>query len=127
MATRAERFRAAEQRKRHQPDPAIESTKKPRGGRRLAKTADTSKPGVAADDRRWGGESTAARNRTKRGAKNAPYALEDSRASTSRPSRKSTRRSNDKIKHATQLQGRQLRRTTSPKARAERAAVTGIK
>ncbi len=119
MATRAENFKSASERKGGgQP-----KTKKPRGGRRLAATADTTKPGVGADARRWGGESTGARNRSKHAERKAAYALEDSRAVTSRPSRKSTRGSSKQhIKPDAALKNRALTRSVSPKARATRGA-----
>jgi hypothetical protein len=123
MATKAERFKAAEQRKRQNPG-AKAKPKKPRGGRRLAMTADTAAPGVGADARRWGGESTGARNVSKHAGRKAAYDLEDSRATSARPSRKSTRKSGNRQKHGAQLRSRELLRTTSPRARAERATRT---
>jgi hypothetical protein len=125
MATKAERFKAAEQRKRQKP--ADSKPKKPRGGRRLARTAHTAQPGVAADDRVWGGESTGARNVSKHAERKAAYDLEDSRASSGRPSRKSTRKSGNRQKHGTQQKTRQTMRTRSPRARAEKAAAAATK
>jgi hypothetical protein len=117
MATRAERFKSAAERT----GAAKPSDKKPRGGNRLSKTADTSKPGVGADARRWGGESTAARNRSKHAARSASYALEDSRAVTSDPSRKSTRASANRIKPDSPLKNRITKKTMTPTARATKA------
>jgi hypothetical protein len=115
MATRAERFKSESQRK----GGATPSTKKPRGGRRLAATADTTQPGVGADARRWGGSSTAARNRSKHAARRATYALEDSRAETSRPSRKATRGgSKNRVKPDNPLRTRQTARAVAPSTRA---------
>lgn len=62
--------------------------------------------------------STAARNR-KKPYSGATTALEDS--ATGRPSRKSTRKSANRSKPDSNLQRREMRRTQSPTARAERA------
>jgi ribosome-associated translation inhibitor RaiA len=56
---------------------------------------DTAEPGVSADDRKIGGDHTAARN-TKLNTAGMPYALEDS--TTGKPSRKSTRAGSNRIK-----------------------------
>jgi len=63
--------------------------------------------------------STAARNR-KRRAPRATVALEGS--AQSRPSRKSTRKSANRAKHANKLARRERRRASSPKGRRARAA-----
>lgn len=85
---------------------------------RRDRPVDTSKPGVAADDRKAGYGHTARRN-TKLNTRKATAALEDS--VQDRPSRKSTRRSANRQKSATQLTGRTKRAVNSPKARAARA------
>ncbi|CAN5923974.1 hypothetical protein BH11MYX4_BH11MYX4_06220 [soil metagenome] len=79
---------------------------------------DTSQPGVSASDRRAGGGSTARRN-TKRNTAGATSALEDS--ARDRPTRKSTRKSENRAKAGSNLQRRQIRRVTSPQARAARS------
>lgn len=89
---------------------------------------DTAKKGISATDKKAGGGSTARRNSRKRAA-GASYALEDSANGT--PSRKSTRRSTGQSehpqKHDGQLALRETRRTSSPKARAERAGAKQTK
>lgn len=111
MATKAERFKAAEQRK-HQASGDGKATplKKPRGGRPATTTAD-------------GG----ARNVSKHAARKAAYDLEETRTSPGRPSRKSTRKSGNRQKHGSQLKARQTMRTRSPRARAEKAAAATVK
>lgn len=84
-----------------------------------SKAPATDMPKTSATDRKAGGDSTADRNRSVRAAKKASYALEDS--ATDRPSRKSTRRAENRAKPDSNLQRRQVRKTSSPKARAERA------
>lgn len=87
--------------------------------KRRDKPVDTSKPGVAADDKRVGGSHTARRN-TKLNMAGMTATLEDSRTT---PSRKSTRRSANRQK-PNQLTKRAQRRVTSPKARATRSRAT---
>jgi ribosome-associated translation inhibitor RaiA len=82
-------------------------------------TVDTARPGWNATDRRAGGSSTAARN-TKLRAPRAAAALEDS--AEDRPSRKSTRKSENRQKQDGNLRQRQTRASTAPKTRAARAA-----
>jgi hypothetical protein len=118
MATKAERFRAASQ-KTGAASRKPKSKKSPRGGNRLKATADTSKPGTSADDRRWGGSSTAARNLSKHAARKASYALEDSQGDA-RPSRKSTRGSSNHQKADSALKTKVVVGVHSPQARATR-------
>jgi hypothetical protein len=82
MGAKAQRFRYLAE--RSGPD----KPKKPRRPRRDV-PVDTSKPGTSATDRKAGGGSTAARNRSVHAARKGGVALEDSRT---KPSRKSTRR-----------------------------------
>jgi hypothetical protein len=86
--------------------------------RRRDQPIDTAQPGVSATDRRAGGASTAARN-TKHTTNAQTSALEDS--IKDRPSRKSTRKSANRSKRDSNLQRRQVRRVTAPKARAARS------
>lgn len=86
--------------------------------RRRDAYADTSAPGTSATDRRAGGGSTARRN-AKPSSAGESYALEDS--ARARPSRKSTRKSANRIKPDSQLARRAKRAARSPKARAQRA------
>ncbi len=79
---------------------------------------DTAAPGVSASDRKAGGGSTARRN-VGRGQK-ATATLEDS--ATGKPSRKSTRRAANRAKSGSKQRRAEVRRTTSPKRKATRAA-----
>jgi hypothetical protein len=110
MATKAQLFRYYEQRS---------GPKRPKRAPRPRRDqpTDTAKPGVSATDRRAGGDSTAARNRSKAAGKKAAYVLEDAR---DRPSRKSTRRASNRQKPDSNLKRRQTRKTTSASARARR-------
>jgi hypothetical protein len=85
--------------------------------RRRNALVDTSLPGVSASDRKAGQGATAARN-TKRNTAGMTAALEDSRT---RPSRKSTRRSTNRIKAATPKQRTTQLGVHDPKAAATRA------
>jgi hypothetical protein len=112
MATRAERFRASQERsgpKRPPKPPA-----KPRSYK-----ADTSRPAVSAADRRHGGKSAARNVSLAAGKKTkAAFELEDSVA-PKRPSRKSTRKSKNRQKAGTQLKARAQRAVSSPQRRHE--------
>lgn len=79
---------------------------------------DTAAPGVSATDRRAGGGSTARRNSLGK-ASRATATLEDSQQE--RPSRKSTRRSANRAKSATNLQKKAVARASSPQTRASQA------
>jgi hypothetical protein len=112
MATKAELFRYRQE--RMGPD---RPKRPPR--RRRDDPVNTALPGTSADDRKAGGKSTGARNRSKSAARKALYMLEDSRA-PARPSRKSTRRGANKQKPDNPLRERAVRITTSPSQRARR-------
>jgi hypothetical protein len=77
---------------------------------------DTAMPGVSATDRRAGYGATAARN-TKRNTAGMTAALEDSRTT---PSRKSTRKSQNRARSATLLELKARHRLLSPTAKATR-------
>jgi|SRR5687767_15680629 hypothetical protein len=110
MATKAERARAEAER---------QGPKKPKRARRRRDVpVDTSLPGVSATDRKAGLLDTADRNRSGRAAKKGGAALE---SSATKPSRKSTRRSQGRIKRTTNLQVEAIRRATSPQASATKA------
>lgn len=113
MATKAQMFRAQQQREAKPPKP-----KKPRPPRKDV-PVDTSKPGVSATDRRVGYGNTASRNMSKRAHKKGGARLEDS--ATGKPSRKSTRRSEGRLKRAVNLQREAVRKAHSAKARAAKA------
>jgi len=78
---------------------------------------DTAAPGTSASDRKAGYGATAARN-TQRRAPRATVALEDSRTE---PSRKSTRKSAQRMRGATALETTKKLRSQTPGARAARA------
>jgi hypothetical protein len=107
MATRGERFKAAQERS------GPKRPKKPVPPPR-SYDADTSLPRVSASDRRHGGTSTAARNRSL--GRKATYALEDALAPKP-PPRKSTRRSKHRQKAGTQEKAREELVMSSPSQR----------
>jgi hypothetical protein len=111
MATKAERARYAAERSK----PG--KVKQPPPPRRDV-GVDTAKPGVSASDRKVGLESSARRNLKKNGAPRASVVLEDS---LGQPTRKSTRRAANRAKPSSNLTRRQIRRSTSPKSRAQKA------
>jgi hypothetical protein len=117
MATKAEAYRRAQQRSAKPPQPK----QPPR--RRREKPVDTARAGVSATDRRAGGDATAARNRSARAQTKGGARLESS--ASGKPSRKSTRKSVGRVKRTANLQRREIRRTSSPQARAEKAAAGG--
>jgi hypothetical protein len=107
MATRAERFRAKQERS------GPKRPKKPATPPR-SYDVDTSLPRVSASDRRHGGTSTAARNRSL--GHKATYALDDAVA-PKLPPRKSTRRSKHRQKAGTQQKAREELVVSSPSQR----------
>jgi hypothetical protein len=80
---------------------------------------DTARRGVSASDRRVGAAATATRN-TKLNRRGMVSALEDS--ATGKPSRKSTRRSQNRGKPDAKLGRRTKRRLNAPQAKARRSA-----
>ena len=106
MATKAERYRAEQQRNSSPPKA------KAKKAHAADRTVDASTAGVS-------GNGTALRNFTKRTANHGGPALEVSGAG--RPSRKSTRSSAGRVKQASNLTRRQTGRVSSSKARATRA------
>jgi hypothetical protein len=120
MATKAEQFRAAQERSRPKLPKKRVATRAP------GLVVDTSRPGVSATMRRKGGTSTAARNRAAHAARKASFALEDVLA-PAKATRKSTRSSANRIKPESNLERRQKRRDHSPQRRSEKAAVRSSK
>jgi hypothetical protein len=108
MTTKAEAMRVEQQRAAHRPKPKAPPK------RRRDVPADTSLLGVSATDRKPGNATRNLRASPKQGA-----ALED--WVTGPRSRKSTRRSVGRVKPASNLQRREIRKTSSPSARAARA------
>lgn len=115
MATKAERFRAQIERS---------GAKRPATPTRARRDqiVDTAQPGVSATARKAGGDSTAARNRSKSAARKAGYVLEDS--ANDIPSRKSTRKGANRLKPDANLHRQQTRKSRSPAARALAARIT---
>ena len=112
MATKAQQIKDAE----------LVASRKPRAKKvrpRRDVPVDTSLPGVSATNRKAG--RAGARNVSKRAAKKGGAVLEES--ATSRPSRKSTRRSAGRLEPAAPLRTRQVERVRSPEAKAARARV----
>lgn len=101
MATKAEKFKAEQERLRKPPKP-----KAPPKRRRVA--ADAA-----------GGEHTAGRHPSEHAKEKDGARLEDS--ATGKPSRKSTRKTQGRVKTTSNLQRRATRKTTSPESRAARA------
>lgn len=83
---------------------------------------DTAARGTSATDRKVGAGSTARRN-TNAGSSKATAALEDSQQSS--PSRKSTRKSANRMRSSTKLQQRAIARTTSSANRARKSRTRG--
>lgn len=110
MATKAQMFRAEQQRTAHPP-----RAKRPPRPRR-DEIIDTSQPGVSATDRK----ALRGPNRTKLAGRRGGAAIEAVPVGGA-PSRKSTRKSSDRTKRTTNQQLRAVRETTSPSARAARA------
>jgi len=113
MATKAQIFRTTQQRKAKPP-------KKKRAPRpRRDQPVDTALPGVSATARRVGRNATAMRNRSARAAQKGGAKLENS--ATGSPSRKSTRKSQGRVKRTTNLRLAAVRKTRSAKSRARKA------
>jgi hypothetical protein len=116
MATRAERFKSTTARHAQENQQAGKPSGKGKGGKGVGKRTPSEAKRLAQasppEERRYGGASTAARNRSL--GKKAIYSLEDS-ATPSRPSRKSTRAGGkNRVKAATPLTSRQKLKMTSP-------------
>jgi hypothetical protein len=95
----------------------LRAAERPEKKRRDA-LVDTSMPGVNASARKVGLRGTASRN-TKLNRRGMTAALEDS--ATGKPSRKSTRRSQNRAKSGSQIGRATKRKLSSPKSRASRA------
>lgn len=118
MVTKADAFRreeAAKQRKK---------TAKPKRPRKVKrKNVDTAEVGVSATDERRGSEHTAERNRSQHAGRKASVVLEDSESG--KPSRKSSRKSANRLKSASGLEKEAARKLNTPKAKATRAKARG--
>jgi hypothetical protein len=104
MATKAERFKATAQREAHRDKPSV---KKQPSGRKRTKSAEVGRA-----------PNPTAHNESRRAAKNSGYELEVS--ATTRPPRKSTRRSPTHLKTDSSLRITAMNRNASPQARAQR-------
>ena len=122
MTTKAELFRREESEKKRK-----KTAKPKRVKKEKASGEDTSAPGVSATDKKRGtkdGEThTASRNRSKHAGKKASVALEDSESG--KPSRKSSRKSANRLKSASGLEKEAGRKLNTPKAKATRAKARG--
>lgn len=114
MVTKAEAYRREESAKQRKKTAKPKKAKKPKRSR-----ADTSLPGVSATDDRRGKGHTAERNRSQHAERKAAVVLEDSESG--KPSRKSSRRSANRLKSAAGLEKEAARRLNTPKAKATRA------
>lgn len=112
MATKAEKFHAAQERSGEKKAPA---PKRPRRDT----VVDTSKPGVSATDRKATRGPGGSANTSKRAAKKGGAALEGA-ATEQKPSRKSTRASEGRAKRTSNLERRAKRKIAAPAARADR-------
>jgi hypothetical protein len=115
MATKSQRFKSEQQRASR---PARRKSA-PRA--RRDEPVDTAQPGVSASDRKVGAGRSGTRNISARAQRKGGARLEDS--ATGKPSRKSTRKSTG-VKRTSNLRQRQVRRVSSPKARAARSAAS---
>ncbi|MFO0673752.1 MAG: hypothetical protein U0235_29720 [Polyangiaceae bacterium] len=110
MATKAEQFKAQQQKDANPP----KAKRAPRPKRN--EPVDTSLPGVSASDRKAGHGRSGERNVSKRAAKKGGAKLEDS--ATGKPSRKSTRKSSGGAKRTSNLSRKATRKATAPKTKA---------
>jgi len=113
MSTKAQDFRAQQQREAHPPKP-----KQP-PKRRRDNPVDTSLPGVSASDRKAVVHPSGSRNQQARSDNKGSASLE---VSNGKPSRTSTRKSAGHIKRTSNLQLRAITRASAPKSRATQAA-----
>lgn len=114
MVTKAEAFRRDEAAKQRKKNAKPKKPKKPKRSE-----VDTAEPGVSATDDKRGIAHTADRNRSQHAKRKASVVLEDSESG--KPSRKSSRRSANRLKSASGLEKEAARRLNTPKAKATRA------
>jgi hypothetical protein len=112
MATKAQQIKDAELQASRKPKAKRTRSRRDTPADRLLRNASPTN-GKAPSER--------GRNVSKRAAKKGGAAAEES--TTARPSRKSTRRSTGRLEPASPLRTREMRRVSSPKARAARVAV----
>jgi hypothetical protein len=110
MATKSQQFRTQQQRDARPP-----KAQRP-ARRRRDFPVDTALPGVSASDRKVGSGSSGSRNVSARAARKGGAAMEDS--ATGKPSRKSTRKSEGRVKRTTKLQNRAIAYASAPATRA---------
>lgn len=114
MVTKADAFRREQQAKQRKKNAKPKKPKKPK-----QRDVDTAEPGVSATDVRRGEHHTADRNRSMHAQRKAAVVLEDSESG--KPSRKSSRKSANRLKMAASLEKEAARRLNTPKAKATRA------
>jgi hypothetical protein len=110
MTTRAEAYRAREERSRHPPRPKKKRIRRDR-------PVDTAQAGVSETDRKAGKGDTGRRNRAEH-IDGATVAYETS--ATDRPSRKSGRRSAGRKKASSTLERRRQHEAERPEVKAQR-------
>lgn len=115
MATKSQQFRVQQQRDANPP-----KAKKPARQRRDS-PVDTALPGVSASDRKVGSGGSGGRNESARAARKGGAAMENS--ATGKASRKSTRKSEGRVKRTTKLQNRAIATASAPATRAAKAKV----
>jgi hypothetical protein len=116
MATRAETARAAKERETAK----NRSEKKEAGQSERAKAPGRVARAKKSASGRWVGGKGARRNVMNDDGKKATFALED--APVAKTSRKSTRKSANRMKPDSNLRRREMRRDAAPKTRAAKAA-----
>ncbi|MBI1944610.1 MAG: hypothetical protein HYS27_02880 [Deltaproteobacteria bacterium] len=114
MVTKADDYRREQQAKQRK---KTAKPKKPKKAKR--RDVDTAAPGVSATDVKRGERHTADRNRSMHAERKASVVLEDSESG--KPSRKSSRKSANRLKMAAGLEKEAARRLNTPKAKATRA------
>lgn len=114
MVTKADAFRREEAARKRKKNAKPKKAKKPKRSE-----VDTAEPGVSATDDRRGIAHTADRNRSRHAERKAAVVLEDSESG--KPSRKSSRRSANRLRMASGLEKEAARRLNTPKAKATRA------
>lgn len=114
MVTKADAYRREQQAKQRKKNAKPKKPKKVR-----PRDVDTAMPGVSASDVKRGAHHTAERNVSMHAERKASVVLEDSESG--KPSRKSSRKSANRLKMASGLEKEAARRLNTPKAKATRA------
>lgn len=122
MSTKAELFRREQAEKKR-----AKTAKAPKPKKAKASGVDTAARGVSATDKKRGTKAgkthTAERNRSQHAGRKASVMLEDSQSG--KPSRKSSRKSANRLKSASGLEKEAGRKLNTPKAKATRNKARG--